>query len=207
MNLPAEFFGYFASCLVLATFSMRTMVPLRILGMMSNVAFMTYGYLGDLYPVLILHAILLPLNVWRFVEIRRLIREISDAAEESHEFQPLMPFMNSISMPAGTTLFDKGDTADAMYVLTAGRVRIPEFDAEIQPGEMVGEVGMFSPGGKRLTTAVCMEDCKLQRISRERVRELVFQTPRIGFDLITVVTGRLFEDVRLLQQRLAGTPT
>ena len=205
MNSLAEIFGYVASGLVLATFSMRTMIPLRILGMMSNISFMTYGYLGELYPVLILHAILLPLNVFRFVEIHRLVREMRHAAEQPHGFHQLMPFMSSISMAAGTTLFNKGDRADAMYLLTSGRIRIPEFDAEVGPGEMVGEVGMFSPGGQRLTTAVCAEDCKLQRISRERVRELVFQTPRIGFDLITVVTARLFEDVRLLEQRLAET--
>jgi len=29
----------------------------------------------------------------------------------------------------------------------------------------------------------------------------------IGFDLITVVTARLFEDVRLLQQRLSEAKT
>jgi CRP-like cAMP-binding protein len=173
--------------------------------MMSNIAFMTYGYLDELYPVLILHSILFPLNLFRFFEMYRLVREIRDAAEQSHGFEQLMPLMSSISVPAGTTLFDRGGRADAMYVLTAGRIRIPEFDAEVGPGEIIGEVGMFSPGGQRLTTAVCIEDCKLQRISRERVRELVFQTPRIGFDLITVVTARLFEDVRLLQRRLAGT--
>jgi len=207
MNSLAEIFGYVASGLVLATFSMRTMIPLRILGMMSNVCFMIYGYLDGLHPVLILHAILLPLNVFRFVEIYRLVWEMRDAAERPHGFHQLMPFMKSISAQAGTTLFRKGDVADAMYVLVSGRIRIPEFDAEVGPGEMAGEVGMFSPGGQRLTTAICLEDCTLLRISRERVRELVFQTPRIGFDLITVVTARLFDDVRLLQQRLSEAKT
>jgi CRP/FNR family cyclic AMP-dependent transcriptional regulator len=200
----AEIFGYIASGLVLATFSMRTMIPLRIMGMLSNVSFITYAYFEDLFPVLILHAILLPLNAYRYFEVSRLVREIENAAKQPHDFHHLIPFMSKVSLSAGTTLFDKGDSADAMYILTDGRIRIPEFDADVGPGEMVGEVGMFSPGGQRLTTAICVEDCTLQRIGRERVRELVFQSPRIGFDLITVVTGRLFQDVRLLQKRLDG---
>jgi hypothetical protein len=41
-----EFFGYVASGLVFATFYMRTMLPLRLLAIGSNVAFITYvpGY-------------------------------------------------------------------------------------------------------------------------------------------------------------------
>lgn len=64
MNFP-EIFGYIASGLVLATFSMRTMIPLRLLGIASNVAFILYGFLAGLPPVLILHLILLPLNIYR----------------------------------------------------------------------------------------------------------------------------------------------
>jgi hypothetical protein len=204
MNL-AEIFGYVASGLVLATFSMRTMLPLRILGISSNVAFMAYGFLAGLLPVLILHAILLPLNIYRFVEMWRLIREIQHAAGGEHGMHALLPFMSSVTRPAGSTLFQKGDSADDMFLLTSGQIRLPEFNAEIGPGETVGEIGMFSPGGLRMTTAVCTEDCKLQRITRERLRELVYQNPRIGFSLIGVITARLLEDVNLLQRQLAAS--
>ena len=43
---------------MLATFCMRTMIPLRILTLVSNVLFCICGYLDNLYPVLILHLIL-----------------------------------------------------------------------------------------------------------------------------------------------------
>lgn len=59
----AEIFGYIASGLILAAFSRRTMIPLRILGISSNIAFITYGALAGLLPVLILHSILLPLHI------------------------------------------------------------------------------------------------------------------------------------------------
>ncbi len=53
--------GYFASALVLAAFCMKTMFPLRAAAICSNIAFIVYAFSDSLYPVLILHAILLPL--------------------------------------------------------------------------------------------------------------------------------------------------
>ncbi len=57
-----EIFGYIASALVFATFYMRTMLPLRIVAVASNLAFITYASIDGLTPILILHAALLPLN-------------------------------------------------------------------------------------------------------------------------------------------------
>ena len=64
-----EVSGYVASMLVFWTFYMKTMIPLRIVGILGNVAFMTYGAGGHLYPVLILHAMLLPLNCVRLIQM------------------------------------------------------------------------------------------------------------------------------------------
>ena len=57
--------GYFAAALVFLTFSMKTLVPLRLVAIGSNAAFLLYGFLADLTPIFILHGFLLPLNVWR----------------------------------------------------------------------------------------------------------------------------------------------
>lgn len=59
--------GLLAACLVLATFSMRTMWWLRLTAMGSNIAFIWYGLAMGLLPIWLLHAILLPLNAWRCV--------------------------------------------------------------------------------------------------------------------------------------------
>jgi CRP/FNR family cyclic AMP-dependent transcriptional regulator len=200
-----EIFGYIAAGLVLATFSMRTMLPLRILGISSNIAFITYGYLADLHPVLILHAALLPLNIYRFIEMRRMVRELEGASGGAQGLKALLPHASSVALLAGTTLFREGDPADDMYIITSGRIRMPEFDIDIGPGESVGEIGMFSPSGQRMTAAVCSEDCKLQRITREKLRELVYQNPRIGFHLINVVTARFIEDIDLLRRQMAAS--
>jgi hypothetical protein len=57
--------GYLASALVLATFCMRDMRALRCVAIASNVAFIAYGAMADVGPVLLLHLLLLPVNVWR----------------------------------------------------------------------------------------------------------------------------------------------
>jgi CRP/FNR family transcriptional regulator, cyclic AMP receptor protein len=57
--------GYVASGLVLASFCMRDMIPLRLVSVCSNLAFLTYGLALGLVPVWVLHALLLPINCWR----------------------------------------------------------------------------------------------------------------------------------------------
>ena len=70
-----EIVGYVASGLVLTTFYMKTMVPLRYCAIASNGAFIAYGFFAAIYPVLVLHLLLLPLNVKRLLEIRQMIKD------------------------------------------------------------------------------------------------------------------------------------
>jgi hypothetical protein len=63
----ANLLGYIASCAVLATFLMRSMVPLRLIAILSNVLFLAFGYIQHIYPVFFLHMALLPINAWRLV--------------------------------------------------------------------------------------------------------------------------------------------
>ena len=71
-NFMVDLLGYAASFAVLATFLMRTMVPLRLIAILSNLLFLYYGYSKHLYPVLVLHLVLLPINALRLIELRAL---------------------------------------------------------------------------------------------------------------------------------------
>lgn len=57
-------FGFLAGSLVLATFCMQSMTQLRFVALLSNVAFVVYGIAAELLPVLVLHALLLPVNAY-----------------------------------------------------------------------------------------------------------------------------------------------
>lgn len=63
--------GYLAALLVLATFCMNGMFALRAVAIASNVAFLGYAALTGISPVLLLHALLLPMNVYRLLQIVR----------------------------------------------------------------------------------------------------------------------------------------
>ena len=60
--------GYSAASLVLATFCARSMVTLRMLALCSNVAFVIYAIAASLWPILLLHAVMFPLNLFRLSE-------------------------------------------------------------------------------------------------------------------------------------------
>jgi hypothetical protein len=64
-----DFVGWLAAGLTLLTFSMRSMIWLRLLALAANVCFIAYGMLGDLYPVVTLHLLLIPCNLYRLGEI------------------------------------------------------------------------------------------------------------------------------------------
>ena len=70
MSSWIDLVGYLAALSVLGTFCMDTIVPLRGLAIVSNLLFILYGIAGHLYPVFFLHALLLPINVMKLVQLR-----------------------------------------------------------------------------------------------------------------------------------------
>jgi hypothetical protein len=76
-----EMAGYIASSLVFLTFYMRRMVPLRLVALCSNVAFLTYAVALHLAPIAILHGALIPVNIVRLIGA---LREGSASARGGH---------------------------------------------------------------------------------------------------------------------------
>lgn len=196
----AEGLGYLAALLTLGVFYMKTMIPLRIAGIMANFAFIAYGALGNVYPVLVLHAILLPLNVARLWQMVALVRAVRDASTSDVSIDVLKPFMTPRGCASGQVLFRKGDVADAMYYIVSGRFRIPEIGRLRGPGDLVGELGLVAPRQERTRSLECIEDAQLLVIGFDEVRQLFFQNPRFGFYFLRLVSQRLFEDVARLEQ-------
>jgi CRP/FNR family transcriptional regulator, cyclic AMP receptor protein len=107
--------GWAASAAVLATFCMNSMMSLRVLAIINNVLFCAFGAAAHIFPVLILHAILLPVNVVRLVQIRRLVHGMQAAEHSELSVQSLLPFMSRGKLKAGDILVRKGDEADRMF--------------------------------------------------------------------------------------------
>ena len=67
----SDLLGYAAAGLVLVTFWAQSITTLRAVAIASNVMFIAYALVAWLPPVLVLHALLLPLNAWRLWQTSR----------------------------------------------------------------------------------------------------------------------------------------
>ena len=194
-----EGIGYLASLLVFCTFYMKTMIPLRCVAITSNVVFMTYGLVGKVYPVFVLHAILLPLNCIRLRQMRTLIRKVREASRADLSMEWLIPLMTRQKFESGHVLFRMGDPANSMYLILEGSVRITELGVLLDPGTLVGEMGLFAPDNRRTGTAVCESDVEVGAITDEKVLQLYYQNPTFGFYMFRLVLKRLLENERILR--------
>jgi CRP/FNR family transcriptional regulator, cyclic AMP receptor protein len=187
--------AWVASILVFCAFFMKTMIPLRIVAITSNAAFIAYallglhyGVFGRVYPILVLHSLLLPLNVRRLHELRRLITAVREASD-ADTLEALVPYMKSEQHPEGDVLFKAGDPPDKLYLIQSGRVVFPELDKHLSSGELFGEVALFAPQKVRTVTAICADDCRLATITGDKVLELYYENPSFGLFLVRLVSG------------------
>jgi len=199
-----ELSGYLAAALVFLTFYMKTMVPLRVIGICSNCAFIIYGYLGGLYPVLILHLILLPLNSLRLREMLQLTQQVRDTTHRDLNVMDwLKPFAATRRVQAGEALFHKGDVASDMFVVVSGRFRLAETGIEIEPPNVVGEFALLAPERSRTQTLECVEEGTLLQIGYGQVEQLFFQNPKFCYYFLKLITQRLFQNIARLETELA----
>jgi CRP/FNR family transcriptional regulator, cyclic AMP receptor protein len=190
-----QLLGYAAAACVYVTFYMKTMVPLRVAGIVSNLLFIGYGYMELAYPVLILHVVLLPLNILRLQQMRRLIKKVDEATGDDSNFKWVKPFTSTLTVRAGETVFRKGESADEMFFIVSGRFEVKERDVGLRGGDVFGELGLLSPSQVRTASVVCIEDGQLLRITYEQVKQLYLEDPQFGFYLLHLVSRRLFENL------------
>ena len=185
---------------------MKTMIPLRVVGITTNVFFLIYASLAGIFPTLILNCIVLPLNLYRLHEMRELIRRTKRASRSDLDMTWLQPFMTKRRIKPGQTLFRKGDLAEAMYLIVSGRFVLQEINRELEPGAVVGELGLLQPDGVRTLSLVSLEDGEVLALSYEKFEELYFQNPEFGLSFLKLTSKRLFENIARLEGELAARP-
>jgi CRP/FNR family transcriptional regulator, cyclic AMP receptor protein len=195
-----DLLGYAASAAVLGTFCMSTMIPLRVLAIASNVLFATFGALAHIYPVLLLHLVLFPINIIRLNQIRHLVQGVRIAHISDPSIEVLLPLMSRRSLKAGETLIRRGEKADRMYYLLKGRMEIVELGKVVESGTLLGEIGIFARNKDRMATVICSTDCDVCELSDSKVKQLYFQDPSFGFALLQLIIGRLLENLKMSQQ-------
>ena len=66
MNI--ETIGFIGAALMVVTLAMKTMIPLRAVGVISSIFQSAFALLAGITPMLIQHSVLLPMNAYRLYE-------------------------------------------------------------------------------------------------------------------------------------------
>jgi CRP/FNR family transcriptional regulator, cyclic AMP receptor protein len=203
-GLLALIAGALAAILIVVSAFVKTIIPLRWLAVGSNVGFVLYGALHPAWLVLALHLTLLPVNVFRAIEMVRLTRRVVDSSSTGDAADVwLRPYMRRVLYKQGEVIFHKGDTADHLYYLAQGRIEFVEAGHTISEGRIFGEIAFFAPDRKRTSTGKCLTACTILRIDETTFKQLYFQNPDFGFEVVRLIAGRLTRDVQRLETELS----
>ncbi len=182
-----------------ATLLTRTMVPLRVSNMISNVFFMAFGVLASNVRTFLLYLLLLPINAIRLRQMLTLVKKARDAVQGETSMEWLKPFMTQRKYRQGDVLCKKGDPANEMFLTVSGKFLVSEIGVELPPGSPMGELGFLTPNNQRTATIVCTEAAQVLTISYDRLLELYFQNPRFGYYFLVLTSQRLLQNIARLE--------
>jgi Cyclic nucleotide-binding domain len=193
----------FASVFVVATTTMRTMIPLRVFGILTNIVLIASAIPTHNYPTGLLHVVLLVLNSYRLHQMLQLVRDVKRSVSGDLSMEWLKPFMTERKCAPGEVLFYKDEKAEDMLYIVSGKFKLVESGIELPIGAIVGELGMLSPSNVRTQTLECVEPGVILSVSYSKVEELYVQNPEFGFYFLRLASARLFENIGKLEERLA----
>ncbi len=191
--------------LYVATLMVRTIVPLRVLGIVSMVFFIAYGALAGAVATFFLYLLSLPINVIRLRQMLNLVKKARMSAQGDLSMDWLRPFMTPRKYRSGEVLFHKGDVAKEMFLTVTGKFLVNEINVELPPGRVMGELGFVAPKNRRTQTVKCIEDGDVLTITYEKLLELYFQNPEFGYYFLRLTSERLMQNISRLEALLEAT--
>jgi uncharacterized membrane protein len=122
----------------------------------------------------------------------------------------LRGLLSTENFSAGTQLFQKGDSGDAMYLIESGRVRISITDedrkeitlAELAQGDFFGEMSIID-GRQRSADASVIEDGRHAILSRPDFLSFVRANPDVALGMLGALTDRLRRTDELIRSRVS----
>lgn len=194
MTTTGYILGFIGAGLMVASYLMKSMLPLRLVALAANVFLVAYAAIGGSWPTVALYVAMVPINLKKVYEIRRLVDAVRHARADTPLADWLLPHMTRRQVKAGTTLWKKDDVANGMVYVDNGRLRVVEHDLALDPGSLVGEIGLFAPENRRTATVVCETDCTLYTLSSDAMARLYYVNPKLGFHVMRLVVARLLHD-------------
>lgn len=192
------------AALYVATLMVRTIVPLRVIGIISMLFFVGYGAVAGAVTTLLLYMLSLPINVVRLRQMLSLIKKARISAQGDLSMDWLRPYMSPRKYRSGDELFRKGDEAREMFLTVTGKFLVTEINIELPPGRFMGELGFVVPGNRRTQTIKCTEDGEVLTITYDKLLELYFQNPEFGYYFLRLTSERLLQNITRLEAIIAA---
>jgi CRP/FNR family transcriptional regulator, cyclic AMP receptor protein len=190
MELSVELLGYLGTAFTVASYSMRTIVPLRIAGIGSSFAFIAYALTIQSWPILLTELIILPLNLFRLWQVLRLIRELEAIPGREFSVEWLESIASHRHFRRGDRVFAAGDRADYMLFVRS----------------LVGELALFTAENRRTMSLECVEDGSVGVVSYADAKLLSFQHPKFGHYLLQLIASRLLSNLEHARAQAAARP-
>jgi hypothetical protein len=185
--------------LYVVTQMVRTIVPLRVIGILSTMFFIAYGAMAGAVATFCLYLLSLPINIIRLRQMLNLIKKAKVSAQGDLSIDWLRPYMSPRKYRAGDVIFHKDDVAKELFLIVTGKFLVKEIDVELPPGHLMGELGFVVPEKRRTQTVECVADGEVLTITYEKLLELYFQNPEFGYYFLRLTSERLVNDIKRLE--------
>lgn len=135
----------------------------------------------------------------RRIDSTRVARVLTELVGPGHEviIDDVNAMIEWVDLEAGTELFAQGDTADAAYIVVAGRLRLTtvdggetSLDVSVGRGDIVGELGVVERA-PRSAKAVATRDSTLAKLSAEAFAVLTAKHPALMLQIFRTIVTRV----------------
>jgi hypothetical protein len=191
-----EAIGWFAALATLITYAMRTMLPLRMAALVSNLFFFVYAAIEGIYPTMVMNAVLLPINLYRIYDIRRTTQMMKEMRADQKAFEWLRPLLKPAKIADGAYVFRKGDAPDALYIMRSGQIWLEEIDVTLEGEQIFGEIAFFTDERARTVSAKCVGDCEIMQVDEAAFMRLYNQNPAFGLYMVKLTASRLLDGMQ-----------
>lgn len=111
-------------------------------------------------------------------------------------------------VPAGAHLFHSGESASAFFWLESGDMHLYRltFDGEekvfqiVGAGNLIAETSMFTEPGHYPLSALAESDCRLYRLPRQQLLDMVQSSPELAMKLLSTMSTRLYQAINRIDQ-------
>src|SRR5258706_13691437 len=114
----------FASVFVVATTTMRTMIPLRVFGILTNIVLIATAIPSRNYLIILVQAVVLVLNSYRLHQMLQLVRDVEKSGNNGLSKELLKAFMTERKSADGGVLFYKEEKAQEKLYIVSGPIKL-----------------------------------------------------------------------------------